>query len=358
MPTHTFLPAQQLSSGLLARCQLLHPGPEERPGPILPDIPDYQTLMLPVLRLAAEGETTIPKAVERIGADFGLMPDQMAELLPSGRIQLVNNRAHWAKTYLAKAGLLEQPRRGVFKATARGIDVLQRNLERIDNSVLAEFEEFRAFAKTKLTASGDLPSSAPTMPAAAVLQIDSSPAIAPPDERIDGAAKELEAELRGDLLDRIFAIEPQATRARFFERLVIRLLVAMGYGGGRDEAAFHTGGRGDGGVDGVIHQDALGLDPVYVQAKCYDRDSSIGPEKIQAFKGALDDKGATRGVVITTARFSEAAQRSGRASQKQIALIDGDKLAELMVRFGVGVQVDRTVVIKKLDEDFFEGWEA
>jgi restriction system protein len=128
----------------------------------------------------------------------------------------------------------------------------------------------------------------------------------------------------------------------------------MGYGGGRDEAAFHTGGRGDGGVDGVIHQDALGIDPVYVQAKCYDRDTVIGPEKIQAFKGALDDKGATRGVFITTAKFSDAAEKSGRASQKQIALIDGEKLAELMVGFSVGAQIQHTIAIKKLDEDFFE----
>ncbi|WP_342154242.1 restriction endonuclease [Methylorubrum sp. SB2] len=334
-------------------------GARNRSGTILPDIPDYQTLMLPVLRLAAVGETTIPKVVEQIAVEFALTPDQMAELLPSGRgIRLINNRAHWAKTYLVKAGLLEQPRRGVFQATARGREVLQRKPKRIDNAVLAEFEEFRAFAKTKLTAAGNLPISDRSLPVADVVHLDRNTVTVPPDERIDGAAKELEAELRGDLLDRIFSIEPQATRARFFEQLVIRLLVAMGYGGGRDQSAFHTGGRGDGGVDGVIHQDALGLDPVYVQAKCYDRDSGIGPEKIQAFKGALDDKGATRGVFITTAKFSEAAQRSGRASQKQIALIDGDKLAELMVRFGVGVQVDRTVVIKRLDEDFFEGWEA
>ena len=128
----------------------------------------------------------------------------------------------------------------------------------------------------------------------------------------------------------------------------------MGYGGGRDDFAFHTGGRDDGGIDGVIHEDALGIDPVYVQAKCYERGAVIGPEKIQAFKGALDDKGAMRGVFITTARFSEAAQRSGRASQKQIALIDGEKLADLMARFDVGAQVQQTIAIKKLDEDFFE----
>jgi restriction system protein len=156
------------------------------------------------------------------------------------------------------------------------------------------------------------------------------------------------------LLNRIFEIEPMSSRARFFERLVIRLLLAMGYGKGRDEAAFHTGGRGDGGVDGVIHEDALGIDPVYVQAKCYDRGNVIGPEKIQAFKGALEDKGATRGVFITTAKFSEAALKSGRASQKQIALIDGERLTDLMVRFNVGVQIQQTIFIKKMDEDFFE----
>lgn len=326
----------------------------------MPEIPDYQTLMLPVLRLAAEGETTIPKVVERIQADFELTPDQMAALLPSGRIRLINSRAHWAKVYLVKAGLMEQPRRGVFRATERGREVLKRNLKLINNALLSEFDEFRefAFARNSAAAADRPNTTAPAAPASDVLRLDRVAATVPPDERIDGAAKELEAELRAELLERIFAIQPQATRARFFEQLVIGLLVAMGYGGGRDEAAFHTGGRGDGGVDGVIHQDALGLDPVYVQAKCYDRDSAIGPEKIQAFKGALDDKGATRGVLITTAKFSEAAKKSGRASQKQIALIDGDKLAELMVRFGVGVQVDRTVVIKKLDEDFFEGWEA
>ena len=320
----------------------------------MPDLPDYQTLMLPLLRAAAQGETNIMRVVEQIGAEFRLTPDQMTEAFPNGRFKL-HNRARWAKTYLVKAGLLEQPRRGVFRATARGLNVLKRQPARIDNTLLAEFEEFRAFAKIKLAATGELPTTTSSLAVDGVSQLDSQTIRIPPDERIEQAITELEAELRGDLLDRIFAIEPQATRASFFEKLVIRLLVAMGYGGGRDEAAFHIGGRGDGGVDGVINQDALGLDPVYVQAKCYDRDSSIGPEKIQAFKGALDDKGATRGVIITTARFSEAAKRSGRASQKQIALIDGDNLAELMVRFGVGVQVQRTVLIKKLDEDFFEG---
>jgi restriction system protein len=302
--------------------------------------------MLPILRIAAEGESSIPKAVEKLGVEFRLTPEQMAEMLPSAGYQVINNRAHWAKTYLVKAGLLEQPRRGIFRITERGLDLLRQNPARIDNHVLSRYPEFLAFTKKRSPADSDSRKASKDIhPVGAPL---------PPNERIVAAAKELDATLRDDLLNRIFQIEPMSSRARFFERLVIHLLLAMGYGGGRDEAAFHTGGRGDGGVDGVIHQDALGIDPVYVQAKCYDRDTVIGPEKIQAFKGALDDKGATRGVFITTAKFSDAAEKSGRASQKQIALIDGEKLAELMVGFSVGAQIQQTIAIKKLDEDFFE----
>ncbi len=312
------------------------------------EIPDYQTLMLPLLRIAALGESSIPKAVEKLAVEFGLTSDQLAEMLPRGGNQVINNRAHWAKTFLVKAGLLDQPRRGVFRITERGRELLKQNPSRIDNHVLARYPEFRAFISRRVAA-GEEPSKA-----TAVKDLPAGNAPAPPNERIVAASKELDAGLRDDLLDRIFEIEPMSSRARFFERLVIRLLLAMDYGKGRDDAAFHTGGPGDGGIDGVIHEDALGIDPVYVQAKCYDRGTLIGPEKIQAFKGALDDKGATRGVFITTAKFSEAALRSGRTSQKQIALIDGERLADLMVRFNVGVQVQQTIFIKKLDEDFFE----
>jgi restriction system protein len=318
----------------------------------VPEIPDYQTLMAPLLRIAAEGETTIPKAVERLAVEFSLTPAQLAEMLPSGKQQVINNRAHWAKTFLTKAGLLEQPRRGVFRTTPRGLQAMKQSNGRIDNTILESFEEFRQFLNRGVSNQKGTGFAPPVK--AQTLQESVVSKVTAPDERIDAAAKELEVALKDDLLQRIFMVEPQSSRARFFERLVIRLLTAMGYGGGREESAFHIGGRGDEGVDGVIHQDALGLDPVYVQAKCYDRALTIGPEKIQAFKGALDDKGATRGVFITTARFTDAALRSGRASQKQIALIDGDRLAELMIRFNVGTQIDRTLQIKKLDEDFFE----
>ena len=317
------------------------------------EIPDYQTLMLPLLTYASEGEMTIPRAVEKIGHEFGLSEDQLLERTASGKIEVVNNRAHWAKTYLAKAGLLEQPRRGVFKATERGQAIMRSNPHRIDNKMLSQFPEFVKFVSPNAQRDVDEGRKAARPQAKEALQtlleVTSSPS-----DRIETAIGELRSALLDDLLKRIFSIEPQAVRARFFERLVIKLLIAMGYGGGKEEAAFHVGGRGDGGVDGVIHQDALGLDPVYVQAKCYERDNSIGPEQIQAFKGALDDKGAIRGVFITTAKFSDAAQKSGRASQKQVALIDGHKLAELMERFNVGAQIERSITIKKLDEDFFE----
>lgn len=239
----------------------------------MPAIPDYQTLMLPILRLAAEGETTIPRAVERLAVEFQLTPEQLAERIPSGRIQLINNRAHWAKTYMVKAGLIEQVGRGVFQATDRGRELLATNPERIDNRTLAKYEEFRAFVG-KSAPSGD-----ETQPASIELEAST------PAERIDSAIREIEAEIQDELIDRIFAIENQAQRAAFFEELVIQLLTAMG-GDGVEAAGSRLGRSGDGGVDGVIRLDALGIDRVYVQAKCYERTASIQPAQVRDFSGS------------------------------------------------------------------------
>lgn len=310
----------------------------------MPAIPDYQTLMLPVLRLAAEGETTIPRAVERLAVEFQLTPEQLTERIPSGRIQLINNRAHWAKTYMVKAGLIEQIRRGVFQATDRGRELLATNPERIDNRTLAKYDEFRAFVG-KSAPSGD-----DKQPASIEIVDEAST----PAERIDSAIREIEAEIQDELIDRIFAIENQAQRAAFFEELVIQLLTAMGYGDGVEGAGSRLGRSGDGGVDGVIRLDALGIDRVYVQAKCYDRTASIQPAQVRDFSGSLDDKKTSRGVFITTAKFTDKAREYVQGIQKQIVLIDGDELARLMIRYNVGVRDDRMVVIKKLDEDFFE----
>ncbi len=311
----------------------------------MPDIPDYQTLMLPVLGLAAESETTIPQAVQRLATEFSLTPEQLAERIPSGGIQLINNRAHWAKTYLVKAGLIQQVRRGVFRASERGRQLLATNPARIDNRTLAQYSEFRAFVGRRIEGQDR-----PAEVTAEVAQETKTPT-----ERIDAAIREIEAEIQDELIDRIFAIEDQARRAAFFEELVIQLLMAMGYGDGVDGAGSRLGRSGDGGVDGVIRLDALGIDRVYVQAKCYDRTASIQPNQVRDFSGSLDDKKTTRGVFITTARFSDKAKEYVQGIQKQIVLIDGDELARLMLRYNIGVRDDRSVVIKKLDEDFFEG---
>jgi restriction system protein len=316
------------------------------------ELPDYQTLMLPVLKHAAEGDTTVPDVIERVAADMGLSQEQLGQLLPSGKQTTIGNRAHWARFYLIKAGLLEQVRRGVFRASERGRNVLTKNPTRIDNKFLSQFPEFRDFLQNR--AEEDQKSAEATQITSKDLALETLTAPNPPDERIDKAVAEIEANLRDELLTRIFSIEPTSRRALFFERLVLRLLVAMGYGIGLSDAASHLGGRGDGGVDGVIQLDALGLDRVYVQAKCYDRDVAIQPSQVRDFSGSLDDKKTTRGVFITTARFSNAALSYVAGIQKQIVLIDGEELARLMVRFGIGARVDRTIEIKRLDEDAFE----
>jgi restriction system protein len=314
------------------------------------ELPDYQTLMLPLLKRAVEGETTVPEVVERVATDLGLTQDQLAILLPSGKQAVIANRVHWARFYLGKAGLVEHVRRGVFRATKRGRELLASNPSRIDNKALSQFSEFRAFLDRD--ENDDRPSAVAEVTSKDIAS-ETLTATKSPDERIDVAVAEIDANLRDELLNRVLAIEPKSRRALFFERLVLRLLVKMEYGFG-SEPASHLGGPGDGGVDGVIQLDALGLDRVYVQAKCYDRTAAIEPGQVRDFSGSLDDKKTTRGVFITTSRFSDAARKYVAGIQKQIVLIDGEELARLMVRFGVGARLDRTIEIKRLDEDTFE----
>lgn len=314
-------------------------------------IPDYQTLMLPVLRIASKGETTNAQVVEQLAKEFNLSEAQLQEILPSGKQAIVSNRTHWAKFYLSKAGLIETVRRGVFKASALGLSVLAENPSQIDNAFLKKFPSFLNFLEQS-KAGSEVGSPAPDLPTAA----KAAPSIhqMSPDERIETALQEIEAGLRDDLMDRLFAIEPISVRSKFFEILVIELLKKMGYGKLYSKEAEHLGGAGDGGVDGVVHLDALGIDRVYVQAKCYDPQKTIAADQVQGFSGALDVKKTTRGVFITTAKFTKSAETFAASTQKQIVLIDGLELTRLMVKFGVGVRLDRAVEIKKIDEDFFE----
>jgi len=298
-------------------------------------IPDYETLMLPVLQACGDGrEHRTPDLAGQMADLFRLSEDERAALLPSGRQAVIANRTHWAITYMAQAGLLERTRRGFVRLTDRGRAVLARAPERIDNDFLMQFPEFVAFTRRSRS-----PDPSPTV----VVEPAQTP-----EERLRSAAGELEAALRAELLDRIRKLPPD-----FFERAVVQLLVAMGYGSDRGGRAAAIGRSGDGGLDGMIDQDPLGLDRVYVQAKRYAADNPVGSAAILQFSGALAQRGATRGVFITTSRFTEDARATAARLPQRIVLVDGEELARLMIRHDVGVRIAETVHVKRIDEDFF-----
>lgn len=303
-------------------------------------IPDYQTLMLPVLRLAAkDGARQVGETAEKIGDELGLSQVERDELLPSGRQRVLHNRIHWAKFYMGKAGLISSPRRGYFLATDAGRQLLAERPERIDVTTLMRFPEFREFYRNENTAERETSTSA---------EQPIPSATSTPEERIESAYQELNATLRRELLERIAQNSPS-----FFEQLIVDLLVAMGYGGTHKNAAQQLGRSGDGGVDGVINEDRLGLDRVYVQAKRYAAHVSVGRPDVQGFVGSLVGLGATKGVFVTTSTFSATAKEFVRHLSQRVILIDGENLGNLMIEFGVGVRTSQTITLSRLDEDFF-----
>jgi len=304
-------------------------------------VPDFQTLMLPVLIESAEGEIRIGDVVERIAQKLGLTPEERAELLPSGVQSLFSNRVHWAKTYLGKAGLIESTRRGHFRITPRGRQVLEARPKRIDIKFLSQFEEFEIFRRR---ASQDAPE---TLPAA--LAASSPEHAKTPDEIMRAAHRQFDESLSQELLERIRGAPPE-----FFERLIVNLLLSMGFSGSVADAGRALRRSGDDGVDGVIDQDALGLDRVYIQAKRYAADNNIGSGAIRDFFGSLDGHKASKGLFVTTSIFSASATETAQYLSKRIVLIDGGQLTKLMIRFNVGCRVEDTLQIKKIDEDFFE----
>ncbi|MBG0811538.1 restriction endonuclease [Methylosinus sp. H3A] len=303
-------------------------------------IPDYQSLMLPVLSAASLGEVRIGDVVERVAESLALTAEERAQLLPSGRQTLFANRVHWAKTYLNKAGLVEITRRGHFTITDRGKIALQSNPERIDNAFLNRFEEFRDFVKGSQQEDAEAPPVA-----LSPIELRSQT----PDEIMREAHREIDASLRRDLLDRVRGAPPE-----FFERLLVNLLLGMGFGGSVADAGRALGRSGDDGVDGVIDQDALGLDRGYIQAKRYAEGNNVGSGAIRDFFGSLDRHKATKGLFVTTSRFSASAIETAQFLSKRIVLIDGDQLTKLMIRYNVGCRVEETLEIKKIDEDYFE----
>lgn len=301
-------------------------------------IPDYQTLMLPLLSIAADGESRVPAAANIIADRLGLTEEEREEMLPSGKQRLLHNRVHWAKFYMTKAGLLDSPRRGVFVASPAGRALLDTRPSRIDVDTLKSYPAFSDYYR-------QFSSSAEPDQKPAAESAQASPAT--PEEQIDAAHSVLAAALKADLLQRVLEQSPS-----FFERLIVELLVAMGYGGSHDDAARQLGQSGDGGIDGVIDEDRLGLDRIYVQAKRYSS-TAVGRPEIQGFVGSLVGRAASKGVFVTTSTFSKQAADYAKGLQQRIILIDGVRLSELMIEFGVGVRVSRVVQVKRLDEDFF-----
>ncbi len=306
-------------------------------------IPDYQTLMLSLLKRAALSETRILDAEKQLADEFRLTPDERDQLLPSGKQRILHNRAHWAKYYLMRAGLVSFPRRGTFVATDAGRELLAKSPHHIDIELLRRYPSFEEFYKGDH--SEDNKASAPTAePLQQSVALKSTP-----EEQIEKAFIAVQSALRTELLQRILQNTPE-----FFEELIIDLLVKMGYGGSRPDAATQLGRSGDGGVDGVINEDRLGLDRVYVQAKRYSETNAIGRPAVQSFVGSLVGMGATKGVFVTTSKFSTEAIEFARHLQQRVILIDGRRLTELMIEHGVGVRLNRAIEFKKIDEDYFD----
>jgi restriction system protein len=307
-------------------------------------IPDYQSFMRPLLAFGADGqEKNINEAIDALANQFRLTPEDRELLLPSGKQTVLANRAHWARTYLDKARALTRTRRSHFVVTDRGRDLLKQYPERVDARALRKFPEFVAFQTVRPESSEtDVPAQ-PETPAAP--EVSS----ATPEELIQTAEGTISARLKTQLLERIQELSPA-----FFERLVVDLIVSMGYGGTRSSVIQRLGRSGDEGIDGIVNEDPLGLDVVYVQAKRYAPDNSIGRERIQQFAGALVGQGATKGVFVTTSSFSRGAVEYAQRVPQRIILVDGAELTKLMIQYGVGVRTDRTVELKRIDLDYFE----
>lgn len=305
-------------------------------------IPGYQEFMLPLLKVAANGqEHTISDAMATLAAQMGISDAEQDLMLPSGTQTRFYNRVTWAVTYLTKSQLLEKAGRGKFKIAQRGQQVLSSNPPRIDNKFLEQFPEYQEFKTKKHKAKAIVASDDEENETTTDSEIT-------PEEQLGAAYEELREALADDLLRRVRSGTPKS-----FEHLVIRLLLAMGYGKGHIERAKVTGKSGDEGIDGVIPQDRLELDMVYVQAKRHE--NSVGPGDIDKFVGSLMRKKATKGVFITSGTFTDGAERAGKEAAVKLRLIDGDELAELMIDYNVGVAAADTYVVKKIDTDFFDG---
>ena len=302
-------------------------------------VPDFQSLMLPVLSQLRNGqEQSTAEIRDAIAAQVALSADDLAQLLPSGKQTVFSNRVAWAQGYLKQAGLVESPKRGIYRITDRGRSVLSESPARIDIEYLNRFPEFVAFRSAKVTNEVAAAQHGSALPEAIEALT--------PDEQIRLGYERLRQNLAARLLERVKQVAPKS-----FEDLVVDLLVRMGYGGSREDASAVVGGAGDEGIDGIIKEDRLGLDTVYIQAKRWN--STVGRPEIQRFAGALQGQRARKGVFITTSGFTAEAHEYAANLQTTIVLIDGPQLAQLMLEHGVGVSEVGSIKVLRLDEDYF-----
>ena len=305
-------------------------------------VPDFQSLMLPLLKIAGDGnEHTTSEVLESLAQQFGLVEGDRDEMLPSGKQRKFDNRVNWTKTYLQKALLLSSTGRSRFRITERGITILKNNPLTINIKFLNQFPEFLAFHTATNSKEGK--TNGTTSSSQEIVEKTSQT----PQEILEISYQNLRQTLAQELLERIKNNTP-----RFFESLVVDLLVAMGYGGSRKDAGQAIGQVGDGGIDGIIKEDKLGLDAIYLQAKRWE--GTVGGPVVQGFAGALIGKKARKGVFITTSNFSPQARTFASGTENlKIILIDGEQLAQLMIDYDIGVTEESRYIVKKIDLDYF-----
>lgn len=300
-------------------------------------IPDYQSIMLPLLRQVADKkEHKYRDLVEDMATVFNIIEEERKELLSSGLQAIFDNRVGWAKTYLKKAGLLDSPKRATFIITDLGLDILKQNPERIDAKFLRQFPSFREFQNASRNENET-----------EEVFIE-EPNTQTPEESLDTAYQRIRKSLASELLNKVVDLSPA-----FFERLVVELLVKMGYGGSIKDAGKAMGKSGDEGIDGTIKEDKLGLDIIYIQAKRWKHGNVVGRPELQKFVGALAGQGAKKGIFITTSNFTKEALEYTPRNETKIVLIDGGQLAQYMIDYNLGCTTQQTYEVKKIDSDYF-----
>lgn len=307
-------------------------------------VPGFQDLMLPFLQICSDGkERTVSDVGSLIADQLHLTEEDLQELMASGQTKFYNRTA-WVKSYFGKAGLLDFPSRGKFKITQRGMDLLKTHPQSIRIKTLNQYPEFESFHKKGQSDNSEQR----ILGVSTITQDEVDPST--PEEQLENAYQELRTQLASNLLDTILKNPPS-----FFEQLVVDLLVAMGYGGSRKDAGQALGKTGDGGIDGIIKEDKLGLDIIYLQAKRYGVDNVVPSREVRDFTGSLEGHGAQKGVLITTSSFTrDGVEFVKRLQQKKIVLIDGEKLTQLMIDNDIGVSTTTSYTIKKIDLDYFD----